>query len=99
MSNKLPLFSGALLALLLSACAHPPGKPLQVQTLEALPALAAEFETTVIETGVHGDGQERRYQWRFWRAADRVETRNLQDNTGNLDKFRRRNNRLSTRIP
>lgn len=67
-------------ALLLSACAQQPGKPLQIQVLEQLPVLAAEFET-IIET----DGaDQQRYQWRFWRTAKRVETHNLQDNTGEI---------------
>ncbi|MDZ4151299.1 hypothetical protein, partial [Methylicorpusculum sp.] len=65
--------------LLLSACAQQPGKPLQIQRLEQLPALAAEFET-IVESD---DGQQR-YQWRFWRTAKRVETHNLQDNTGEI---------------
>ncbi|MDP3330596.1 MAG: hypothetical protein Q8Q40_11255 [Methylococcaceae bacterium] len=65
--------------LLLSACAQQPGKPLQIQALEQLPALAAEFETIV-----ESDGGQQRYQWRFWRTAKRVETHNLQDNTGEI---------------
>jgi len=65
--------------LLLSACAQQPGKPLQIQALEQLPALAAEFET-IVETD---DGQQS-YQWRFWRTAKRVETHNLQDNSGEI---------------
>lgn len=66
--------------LLLSACAQQPGKPLQIQALEQLPVLAAEFET-IIET----DGaDQQRYQWRFWRTAKRVETHNLQDNSGEI---------------
>jgi len=67
-------------ALLLSACAQQPGKPLQIQALEQLPVLAAEFET-IIET----DGaDQQRYRWRFWRTAKRVETHNLQDNSGEI---------------
>ncbi|MDO9162323.1 MAG: hypothetical protein Q8N35_12355 [Methylococcaceae bacterium] len=65
--------------LLLSACAQQPGKPLQIQRLEQLPALAAEFETIVDSD----DGQQR-YHWRFWRTSKRVETHNLQDNTGEI---------------
>lgn len=65
--------------LLLSACAQQPGKPLQIQALEQLPALAAEFES-IVESD---DGQQR-YQWRFWRTAKRVETHNLQDNSGEI---------------
>lgn len=84
MLKKLPLFP-LILLVLLSACTHQPAKPLQIQTLDQLPPLAAEFETTVIESEVHdGDPQQHSHQWRFWRAADRVETHNLQDNSGEI---------------
>lgn len=82
MSRKLTWLT-LFLFMLLSACAQQPDKPLQIQALDQLPALAAEFETTVIETG-HGGDQQQHYQWRFWRAADRVETHNLQDNSGEI---------------
>ena len=82
MSTKSPWLA-LFLFMLLSACAQQPDKPLQIRALDQLPALAAEFETTVIETG-HGGDQPQRYQWRFWRAADRVETHNLQDNSGEI---------------
>jgi len=84
MSNKLPLFP-IFFFLLLSACTHQPGKPLQIQALDQLPALAAEFET-VIASEAHDDDdlQQHSHKWRFWRTADRVETHNLQDNSGEI---------------
>jgi hypothetical protein len=83
MLKKIPLFPAALL-MLLSGCSHQAGKPLQIQALNQLPQLAAEFETTVIESDAHDDRQPQRHQWRFWRATDRVETHNLQDNSGEV---------------
>lgn len=83
MSKKLTLFS--IILLLLTACAHQPNMPLKIQALNQLPALAAEFETTVIESAAHGDDkQQHTYRWRFWRAANRVETLNLQDQSGEV---------------
>ncbi|PPD33496.1 MAG: hypothetical protein CTY18_09605 [Methylomonas sp.] len=83
MSKKLPLI--LILLLLLTACAHQPNTPLKIQALNQLPALAAEFETTVIESADNGDDkQQHTYRWRFWRAANRVETLNLQDNSGEV---------------
>lgn len=66
--------------LLLSACAQQPGKPLQIQALEQFPELAVEFET-IVETD---SADQQRHQWRFWRTAKRVETHNLQDNSGEI---------------
>jgi len=80
MLKKIPLF---LIFLLLVACANQPNKPLQIQALNQLPALAAEFETTVIEAS-HEGHQQQSHQWRFWRATNRVETHNLQDNSGEV---------------
>ncbi|WKJ89500.1 hypothetical protein QZJ86_15950 [Methylomonas montana] len=67
----------------LSGCSSQPAQPLQIQVLQQLPALAAEFETTV-ETDGHGDEPARSYRWRFWRAADYVETHNLHDDSGEI---------------
>ena len=85
MSKKIPLFP-IMFFLLLGGCADQPVKPLQVQQLDQLPALAVEFETTIIENGAHDDDdqQQHSHQWRFWRSANRVETRNLQDNSGEI---------------
>ncbi len=82
MLQKLTLF---LAPLCISACAHQPVQPLQIQASTQLPALAAEYETIVTEFGPHDeDKHESTYRWRFWRTADRVETHNLQDNTGEI---------------
>lgn len=84
MSNKLLMFP-IIFFLLLNACAQQPAKPLKIQSLDQLPALAAEFETVVMASEAHGDDQQQHsHQWRFWRSADRVETRNLQDNNGEV---------------
>ncbi|MDD5579168.1 MAG: hypothetical protein PHY16_07820 [Methylobacter sp.] len=81
MSNKLPLFT-IIFILLLSACALQSSKPLQIQGLNHLPALAAEFETIIIEDD--DDSRQHSHQWRFWRTANRAETHNLQDNSGEI---------------
>lgn len=78
MSKKRLGFLIIIVAELLSACAHQPREPFQLGALNTLPDIAAEFETTVIEP----DKQERHYRWYFWRTANRVETQNLHDNTG-----------------
>jgi hypothetical protein len=67
-------------SIILSACVHQPSEPLQIGALNALPDIAVEYETTVIEP----DKQEHRYRWYFWRTANRVETQNLYDNTGEV---------------
>jgi hypothetical protein len=77
MSKKWLRFS-IIFAGLLIACAHQSSEPLHIDALNALPDIAVEFETMVIES----DKQEHRYRWYFWRTANRVETQNLHDNTG-----------------
>ncbi len=77
MSNNLLLF---FMLMLLSACSHQSVKVLNIQAVEQLPSLAAEFETTVI----YDNAEPQYYQWRFWRSTNRIETRNLQDNSGEV---------------
>lgn len=72
------------LFLLLSACAHQANIPPQIQTQSTLPEIAAEFETTITPANRQEDGQAHTYRWRFWRSAKRVETHNLQDNSGEV---------------
>ena len=79
MSKKRLKFS-VIFAVVLSACTHQPNAPLHIGALNTLPDVAAEFETTVIES----DKQEHRYRWYFWRTANRVETQNLHDNSGEV---------------
>lgn len=82
MSKKLALCF--ILVLLLSACAQQMAKPLRINAAEQLPALAAEFETTIIATDADGDERSRSHRWRFWRAADYVETLDVQDDSGEV---------------
>ncbi len=70
----------------LSACAHQSKPPLQIHGLDQLPALAAEFETLVTATEGQGDQTVQRYRWRFWRASNYIETKNLEDHTGEIWK-------------
>ncbi len=79
MSKKRLRFS-IIFAVILSACTHQPNAPLHISALNTLPDVAVEFETTVIES----DKQEHRYRWYFWRTANRVETQNLHDNSGEV---------------
>lgn len=79
MSKKRLGFS-IIIAGLLSGCALQPSEPLHISALNALPDIAVEFETTVIDP----DKQEHRYHWYFWRTANRVETQNLHDNSGEV---------------
>jgi len=80
MAKILVLFS----ILLVNACTHQPGPSLQIQTGEQLPELAAEFETVITASDGNENVQIQRYRWRFWRAAKRIETRNLGDNSGEV---------------
>lgn len=71
------------LLLLLAACSHQPGTPLSLAAEQALPAVAAEYETTVTEAdGPHPKSHSHR--WRFWRSANRVETLDLANDTGEI---------------
>ena len=76
------LFSIGLI-LLLTACTQQAVKPLQIQSQQPLPALAVEYETSVI-TLDDADQLPQTYRWRFYRAAHRVETHNLHDNSGEI---------------
>lgn len=79
------VFSVCLVLLMsLTACQSQLPSPLQIQAVEAMPPLAAEFETEVLETDTHGDETTRVYRWRFVRHADRVETHNLSDDSGEV---------------
>ena len=62
---------------LLSACTSYQTKPFLVETTPTLPNAAVEFETTITKA----DESERHYRWYFWRADNRVEMRNPQDNS------------------
>lgn len=82
MSNKLPLIFG-LLFLLLQGCAQQPATPLQIEGIAQLPALAAEFETTVVEADAHEHSETPApHIWRFWRGPKFVETLDLNDQSG-----------------
>ena len=72
-----------ILILLLTACKQLVVKPLQIQSQQPLPALAVEYETTVIDSEDR-DQTPQTYRWRFYRAANRIETQNLQDNSGEI---------------
>lgn len=72
--------SRLLMLILLNACAQQPVKPLPIYPQAAIPALAAEFITTVRSTA----GTEQNYRWRFWRSAERVETLDLQTHSGEV---------------
>lgn len=67
----------------LTACTLHSVKPLQIQSQLPLPALAVEYETTVISSDDAGQAPQV-YLWRFYRAANRVETHNLHDNSGEI---------------
>jgi hypothetical protein len=62
---------------LLSACTSYQTKPFLVETTPTLPNAAVEFETTITKA----DETQRHYRWYFWRADNRVEMRNPQDNS------------------
>ena len=64
---------------LITACAHSQREPLHMNTLTTLPDVAVEFETTVVSAE-----KEQRYRWKFWRNENRIETRNLNDNSGEI---------------
>lgn len=62
---------------LLNACTSYKSEPFPVQTIEKLPNVAIEFETTITKA----DHSENHYRWYFWRTDNSVETRNPQDNS------------------
>lgn len=68
------------LSFLAMGCAQSPRQPLQIA--QSLPAIAAEFQTTVEDE--QGDDKPRQYRWRFWRTQNRVETLNLEDKSGEV---------------
>lgn len=71
------------LLILLNACAQQPGKPLPIYPLAAIPALAAEFITTV-RTSADTESPLKVRRWRFWRSAERIETLDLQTHSGEV---------------
>lgn len=81
MLKNLYLFS-ILLILGLAACARHSVKPLQIQSQQPLPALAVEYETVI--SFDDADQAQQVYLWRFYRAANRLETHNLHDNSGEI---------------
>jgi hypothetical protein len=72
-----------VLILLVTACTQQVVKPLQILSQQPLPALAVEYETTVIASD-DADQVPQTYRWRFYRAVNRVETHKLQDNSGEI---------------
>lgn len=64
----------------LVGCAQSPKQPLTI--VQTLPAIAAEFETLVKDE--HDAGKNEVHRWRFWRTAKRIETLNLDDNSGEI---------------
>lgn len=78
MLNKFLLISCTAL---LTACAHSQSTPLKINPIvEALPDVAIEFETTVIDT----NQIEQHHRWKFWRNKNRIEIHNLSDNSGDV---------------
>ena len=78
MLNKFLLIS---FTTLLTACAHSQSTPLKINPIvEALPDVAIEFETTVIDT----NQIEQHHRWKFWRNKNRIEIHNLSDNSGDV---------------
>lgn len=73
-----------VLLISLTACQSQSPRPLQILAAEAMPPLAAEFETEVVELDAHGDQAARVYRWHFVRQADRVATHNLSDDSGEV---------------
>lgn len=62
-----------------TACSQQLQKPFKIQTHQPLPAYAAEYETTVINEETQ---TSTKHLWRFIRSANRVENRNMQDDSG-----------------
>mgnify|MGYP006267792423 FL=1 len=69
-----------LSALLLGACTPYKSALFPLQTIEKLPNVAIEFETTITQA----DHSENHYRWYFWRTDNVVEIRNPQDNSSEI---------------
>lgn len=65
---------------LLAACTQIQSKPFAINSVNALPNVEIEFETTVVEV----NETERHHRWKFWRNHNRIETHNLSDNSGEI---------------
>lgn len=78
MSYTLPLLLSLLVVV--TGCTQQAAIPLQIQASAQLPAIAAEFSTTITESD-HDTAQEE-HVWRFWRGAHFIENLNLQDQSG-----------------
>lgn len=76
--------------MILNACSSVPSKPSQFVMLDNPPALAAEFETTVVSDHDKEDEHqqqapsEQNHHWRFWRSSKQIQTYSEQDNSGEV---------------